>query len=148
MATTRIRRLYDHRLRRLVRQTGDTQLAVQNGVPRSTARDWLRLSTPEVVSLDVLSMSEEALQQEVIALRRRNATLVAILRLVVVLLKVSGSTLANRRIADGAKKLRLLRAVERSHKVLSLRSTQVTESLAKVHFDTIDIGRACRGFGS
>ena len=121
MATTHIRRHYDHRFRRLVQQTGDAQLAVQNGVPRSTARDWLRLSTPDIVSLDVLSMSEEALQQEVIALRRRNATLVAILHLVVVLLKVSGSSLANRRIADGAKKRRLVRAVERSRNVLSLR---------------------------
>ncbi len=122
MATTRIRRHYDHRLRRLVEQTGDVQLAVQNGVPRSTARDWSRLSAPDVVSLDVLSMPEEALQQEVVALRRRNAALVAILRLVVVLLKVSGCTLANRRIADGAKKLRLLRAVGRSRNVLSLRN--------------------------
>ncbi len=122
MATTRIRRHYDHRLRRLVEQTGDVQLAVQNGVPRSTARDWSRLSAPDVVSLDVLSMPEEALQQEVVALRRRNAALVAILRLVVVLLKVSGCTLANRRMADGAKKLRLLRAVGRSRNVLSLRN--------------------------
>ncbi len=122
MATTHIRRHYDHRFRRLVQQTGDAQLAVQNGVPRSTARDWLRLSTPDIVSLDVLSMSEEALQQEVIALRRHNAKLVAVLRLVVVLLKVSGVTLANRRFADGAKKRRLVRAVERSRNVLSLRS--------------------------
>ena len=122
MATTHIRRHYDHRFRRLVQQTGDAQLAVQNGVPRSTARDWLRLSTPDIVSLDVLSMSEEALQQEVIALRRRNAKLVAVLRLVVVLLKVSGVTLANRRFADGAKKRRLVGAVERSRNVLSLRS--------------------------
>ncbi len=100
----------------------ETKLAIQNGVPRSTARDWSRLSTPDVVSLDVLSMSQEALKQEVVALRRRNATLIAVLRLVVVLLKVSGSTLANRRIADGAKKLRLLRAVELSRNVLSLRN--------------------------
>jgi len=68
--TTRTRRRYDHRLRLLAHQTRDVQLAIQNGVPRSTARDWSRLSTPDVVSLDVLSMSQEALQQEVFALRR------------------------------------------------------------------------------
>ena len=67
MTKTRIRRRYDHRLRRLVHQTGDVQLAVQNGVPRSTARDWARLFTPDVVSLEVLSMLEDALQQEVVA---------------------------------------------------------------------------------
>lgn len=90
MATIRIRRQYDHRLRRLVQKTGDVQLAVRNGVPRSTARDWSRLSALDVVSLDVLSMSEETPQQEVVALRQHNAKLVGILRLVVVLLKVSG----------------------------------------------------------
>ena len=69
--TTRTRRRYDHRLRLLVHQTGDVELAIQNGVPRSTARDWSRRSTPDVVSLDVLSMSEEALQQEVVATAQR-----------------------------------------------------------------------------
>ena len=39
MRTTRTRRHYDHRLRRLVEQNGDLQLAVRNNVPRSTARD-------------------------------------------------------------------------------------------------------------
>ena len=97
MATTRIRRHYDRRFRRLVQRTGDAQLAVQSGVPRSTARDWLRLSTPEVVSLDVLSMSEEALQQQVVALRQRNAKLVAVLRLQDVIFRILDDTLRQRR---------------------------------------------------
>ena len=104
MATTRTRRRYDHRLQRLVHQTGDIQLAVQNGVPRSTAQDWSRFCTAEVVSLDIFSMSEQALKEEVVALRRRNAKLVAVLRLVVVFLKVCGVTLTNRRLADGTRR--------------------------------------------
>ena len=40
MKAQRIRRRYDHRLRRLVHDTGNIQLALRNGVPRSTARDW------------------------------------------------------------------------------------------------------------
>ena len=55
-------------------------------------------------------MSEEALQQEVVVLRRRNEKLVAVLRLVVVLLKGVWRHNANCRLADGTKKLRLLRA--------------------------------------
>jgi hypothetical protein len=67
-------------------------------------------------------MSQHALQQEVLALRQQNARLVAILRLVVVLVKVTGVSLARRRVADGAKKELLLRAVGRS------RETQTSAS--------------------
>ena len=144
MATTRIRRQYDHRLRRLVQKTGDVQLAVQNCVPRSTARDWSRLSTFDVVSLDVSSVSQEALQQEVVALRRRHANLLAILRLVVVLLKVSGFTLANRRIADGAKKLRLFRTVERSRTVLSLRKALRILGLSPTRYHSWQREESCQ----
>ncbi len=122
MANTRTHRRYDHRLRSLVRDTGNIRLAIENGIPRSTARDWSQSPTADVVSLDVLSMSESALQQEVLALREQNARLTAILRLVVVLLKVTGVSLARRRVADGAKKELLLRAVDRSRAVLSLRA--------------------------
>ena len=122
MKAPRIRRRYDHRLQHLVYETGDVQLAMRNGVPRSTARDWSRFAAPEVVTLDVSSMSERTLQREVIELRERNAKLIAVLRLVVVLLRVLEVTLVRRRIADGVKKRRLLCAVERSRSSLPLRT--------------------------
>ena len=111
---TRTRRRYDHRLRGLVYSTGNIGLALQNGVPRSTAKDWLRRPTPVVVTLDVTAMTEEALRQEVVALRQRNDRLIAVLRLFVVLLRISGFTLARCRVADGSKKVLLLRAIESS----------------------------------
>ena len=77
MEAQRIRRRYDHRLQQLVHETGDIKLAVRHGVPRSTARDWSRLSFPEVVSLDVVSMSEHELRVEVVKLRKRNARLLS-----------------------------------------------------------------------
>ncbi len=119
---TRTRRKYDHRLRGLVHSTGDIGLAIQNGVPRSTAKDWLRRSTPTVVTIDIAGMTEEALRQEVVALRQRNDRLVAMLRLLVVLLRISGFTLARCRVADGSKKALLLRAIKNSRSILSLRS--------------------------
>ena len=122
MEAQRLRQRYDHRLQRLVHDTGDIQLALRNGVPRSTARDWSRLPSKDVVTLDVYSMSESALQQEVVGLRARNAKLVAMLRLVVVLLRVCDVTLARRRISDGDKKRRILRAVERSRAAIPLRA--------------------------
>ncbi|MCZ6792409.1 MAG: DDE-type integrase/transposase/recombinase [Planctomycetota bacterium] len=66
-------------------------------------------------------MSELALEREVVELRARNAKFVAVLRLVVVMLKVCDVTLARRRVVDGEKKRRILRAVERSRTTLHLR---------------------------
>ncbi len=93
-STTRILRRYDHRLRDLVRSTGDIGHATLRGVPRSTARGWLAPACAEVVTLDVVDMDVLTLQREVLALRARVEWLVALLRLVVVLLKVSGFSLA------------------------------------------------------
>ena len=73
---TRTQRRYDHRLRELVQTTGDVEVAIRHGVPRSTARDWLTKTTPEVVSLDLLELDTVRLQHEVTLLRRRIARLV------------------------------------------------------------------------
>ena len=81
--TTRIQRKYDHRLRQLIQNTGDLDLAVRYGVPRSTARGWLKQSRANVVSIDVLNMDAASLQQEVLRLRRRTAQLLSMVRLVV-----------------------------------------------------------------
>jgi transposase InsO family protein len=65
-------------------------------------------------------MDVRRLQQEVLALRKRVELLLAMLRLVVVLLKVSGFSLANTRMPDGAGKASLLRAIDRSRSALPL----------------------------
>ncbi|MCH8242361.1 MAG: transposase [Planctomycetes bacterium] len=118
----RILRSYDHRLRDLVRSTGDIGHATRRGVPRSTARGWLTPARAEVVTVDIVDMDVLNLQQEVLALRKRVEWLVALLRLVVVLLKVSGFSLACARLTDGATKVSLLRAIDRSRSVLPLRA--------------------------
>ncbi len=86
IATTRIQRRYDHRLRQLVQTTGDVGLATRHGVPKSTARGWLIRTSTEVVTLDVLELDTVRLQHEVLLLRRRIARLVSLLRLVVIVL--------------------------------------------------------------
>ena len=112
---------YDHRLRRLIQNTGDLDLAVRHGVPRSTARGWLKQSRTDVVSIDVLEMDAEALQREVLFLRRRLTRLLALLHLVLVAFKVAGFSFDRVRIPDGARKQRLLRAIERTQTHLPLR---------------------------
>ena len=120
--TTRTQRRYDHRLRDLVQTTGDLDLAIRHGVPRSTARGWRTKTTTEVVSLDVLELDTVRLQHEVILLRRRIARLGSLLRMVVILLRVSGISFARVRLSEGTAKLQLLRAIERSRSHLPLRT--------------------------
>ncbi len=99
----------------------DLQLAVQRGVPRSTAQGWLCPSRREVVTLDVLDTTEKQLQHEVLILRGRNENLRAALRVFIAVLRLSGFSLADCRIVDSEKKAKLLRAVERARSSLSLR---------------------------
>jgi transposase InsO family protein len=120
--TLRAQRTYDHRLKNLVCETGDIQHAIRRGVPRSTARGWLSSPRKEVVTIDVLDSTTEELQNEVLMLRRRIEKLLAVLRLLVAILKVSGFSLANCRLPDGEKKTKLLQAVKRSCGVLPLRT--------------------------
>jgi hypothetical protein len=102
---------YDHRLRDLVRQTGDVTLATDLGVPRSTARGWLHTGPTVVVSLDGTHRSELDLYQEIRQLRRRIQKLTALLRLVLTLLRASRFTLSRERLPDGHDKRRILDAV-------------------------------------
>ncbi|WP_417376410.1 hypothetical protein [Gimesia maris] len=84
----------DHRLKELVRSTGNIDVAIQRGVPRSTTvRGWLMNSIPDVISVDVLDMSLAELQREVVSLCRRNARLIALLRLIITVMKVTRFTL-------------------------------------------------------
>jgi transposase-like protein len=78
---------YDHRLRELVRGTGDVTIASDLGVPRSTARGWLRKAPTVVVSVDVSNLSTSELQQEILELRRRVRKLTALLRLALALFR-------------------------------------------------------------
>ena len=71
MTTARPQQRYDHRLRELVQRTGDLTIAADLGIPRSTARGWLRTAPTVVVSLDVADLTELELRQEVLKLQRR-----------------------------------------------------------------------------
>ena len=65
---TRPQRRYDHRLRDLVRRTGDVTVATDLGVPRSTARGWLAEPATVVVSLDGANLTKLELRQEILRL--------------------------------------------------------------------------------
>ncbi|MDB4680133.1 DDE-type integrase/transposase/recombinase [Planctomycetaceae bacterium] len=120
--TTRKQNTYDHRLRELVRSTGKIDVAIQCGVPPSTARGWLTKTATEVITLDAFDMSIANLQREVVSLRRRNARLIALLRLVVTVMKVAGFTLSQVRLPEETQKRRVLKAIKYSREHFKLRS--------------------------
>lgn len=92
---------YDHRLRELVRETGDPAIATRLGVPRSTAAVWLRARPQDVISLDLLDLKETQLQAEVLKLRRRLRALGTVVSLLLALLRVSGFRLEAKPLSPG-----------------------------------------------
>ena len=132
--TARPQRRYDHRLRDLVYRTGDVTIATDLGVPRSTARGWLRRAPEVAVSLDVTQLSEQQLQREVLQLRRRVQKLAAVLRLVLAVLRASGFTLSRERLPGGCEKMRILRAIEQARACIPLRALLQFLSLSPSRF--------------
>ena len=109
MTTTgRLQQRYDHRLRDLVQGTGDVTIAMDLGIPGSTAREWLGKAPKVVVSLDVTDLKALELRHEVLELRRREKKLTALLRLALALASSSGFTLTHERLPDGRAKVRIL----------------------------------------
>ncbi len=141
--TTRVRRSYDRRRRDLVRSAGDIEHATRRGVPRSTARGRMSPATATVVTADVLDRDLLRLQQELPDLRRRVERLLAWLRPVVVLWRISGLALAGSRIPDRVNRLRLLRAVGRSRAALPLRVGLRVPGLSPSRYSTWNRAAAC-----
>jgi hypothetical protein len=133
-STVRTQRRYDHRFRDLVCKTNSVDLALRHGVPRSTARGWLAPTATPVVTLNVANEDATRLRQEVIALRLRIDRLVALLRLMTVLLKLSGFSFARVRLPDGAAKARLLQAIDRSKSHFTLRAVLRIAGLSRTRY--------------
>ena len=123
IATSRIQRRYDHRLQAIIKSSGSIEIALEHGIPRSTARGWLRGHvSPPVVSTDVIDQDTASLQLEVLALRRKIKRLTALLRLMFVVFKLSQFSFAKTRVQEAKDKQRLLAAIDRCRKHLPLRT--------------------------
>jgi len=71
--------------------------------------------------MDVLNMDANQLQQEVLRLRARLRRLTTLLRVLLVVFRLSGYSLNQSRLPDGNEKRTLLRVIERSRSILPLR---------------------------
>ena len=106
----RSRRRHDHRIREIVCRTGNPRIFQHLRIPRSTTASWMSRGRPSVVSLD-WNHDIALVLDENDGLRRRTDLQAAIIRLLVVLLKLSVFRLDEQRLPDGKAKARVLRAV-------------------------------------
>ena len=113
---------YDHRLRKLVHETGDISIALRLGVPRSTASAWRKTPPREVITRESFDLSDIQVQSRIQALELQVGTLGAIVTLLLVLVRIAGARLSGERLAEGEDKDKVLRAIERAVRVLPLRS--------------------------
>ncbi len=94
------KRTYDHRLRELVRRSGNPTIAMDLGVPRSTAMGWVRNPGPALVTCATQEASDFELRLEVVELRRRVLKLQALIRLLAVVIRLAGFSLTSLRIPE------------------------------------------------
>ncbi len=118
--TQREPRTYDHRIKAQISGTGNPSLLPELEIPRSTAVSWICRGVGEVVTFADERPREKLLRDQFEKLERRISVLTALLRLVLTLLHVSGFKLEHARVADGEAKRRILSAVVRARKGISL----------------------------
>ena len=116
------KRSYDHRIRRAICATGNPNLFPDLDIPRSTALSWIRRGCPHVVELNADDDLLADLQARIVKLQRRVAVLHAVVRLLLLIIRVSGFRFDWTRVPDGAKKDAALAGVAKSKKALGLRA--------------------------
>ena len=107
LMTHRERRPCDYRIKAQVIATGNPNLFPELEIPRSTASSWLHRGLGNVVILDDDSQTDALLRERVARLERRVSILTAVLRLVLVLLRLSGFRLRLDRVPDAEEKRRM-----------------------------------------
>jgi len=118
--TPRRRRAYDHRLREHVVRSGARSLARHVTIPRSTLSTWQRRGLRPVVTIEPLEQDRQHLLDSIVRLDCRARVLAAVVRLLLLLVRLSGFSLAGRRLPEGAAKADVLRTIEGAQAILPL----------------------------
>ena len=116
------RNVYDPRVRELIRATGKPNLFPELNIPRSTVAGWLRGQFKPAIGSARVSKSKVELHDKVARLERRVVVLHAVVRLLLMLVRVSRCRLDGRRLPEGDAKAQALDAIYAARKTLSLKS--------------------------
>ena len=120
MEAFQFRRTYDHRIREAICESGERDLFPELDIPRSTLRSWIHRGAPDVVISDLAARERADLIVEIRELEHRTALLRAVVGLLITMLRVSKVRFDYERFPEGDAKRTLLRAIDRSRKVLPL----------------------------
>ena len=120
MAHLYSRRTYDYRIQEAICESGDRELFPELNIPRSTIRSWIHRGMPDVISCDLAADDHAELIAQIERLRHRTALLGAVVALLVAVLRASKIQLDYERFPNGGAKRILLRAIDRTRKVLPL----------------------------
>jgi putative transposase len=135
MATGRPQRnVDDPRVRELIRSTDNPDLFPELDVPRSTAAGWLRGEFKTALGIDLVSTAQAELHGENAKLKRRVLVLATVMRLLLVLVRVSGCRLTGDRLPEGKAKAEVLAAIAAAKKALSLKSVLRIMGLSPARF--------------
>ncbi len=143
IAPKRIQRAYDHRLRQFICSTGDTAHAVRIGVPRSTAAGWLHPREQPVISILASCQHSESLEAEVVSLRYQIEKLRHLLRLLFLILRISGFSFQNERIPSSCEKARLIKQINKSANVIPLGRVLNVIGLSRSRFYAWNNAQTC-----
>jgi len=143
IAPKRVQRVNDHRLREFICTTGDTAHALRIGVPRSTANGWLESRAQPVISLSQFGQHVEALETEAARLRTQVAKLRQLLRLLFLIVKISGFAFRNSRIPSASNKSKLIKRIHHAAKVIPLGSVLKVIGLSSSRFHAWNSIKSC-----
>ena len=113
-------------------------------VPRSTASGWIKNKPKAVVSINPIAPNPPELQQEVVRLRVQIAKLRSLLRLIFLVLRLSGFKLERCRIPDPKNKRKLIQAVDKATEVIPKRSVLAVIGLSYSRYHSWTNAAACQ----
>ncbi len=115
-----VKRAYDTRVREIIARTGNADLFPDLDIPRGTRATWVRRGPRDIVGLDEELDAQATLLDRFAKFEHRVRVLTALLRLVLIMLRLSGFRVHMPRIPEGKDKQALLFAVAKARAVLPL----------------------------
>lgn len=105
-------RVYDHRLKELIVQSGDPNLIPELNIPLSTAKEWIKNGIKEVITLPELNLSNTELLNQNMSLKNKLASTKAEQILLSTTIKIFRFQIQFTRLPSATSKPSILRAIK------------------------------------
>ena len=127
-------RVYDHRLKKAIHDSGNPNLFPDLRIPRSTALGWIRRPVPDVVTTEEVDLDSEALVLRCQELKRERDVAVATQKLASFTFKLFGLQIQFKRLPRGDDKSLLLGAVKNAAQLIGLTTALHAIGLSAARF--------------